>query len=237
MADNHLPEEAVWEEGIRQVETTDTVLGGPGGVPNLAPGQLANRTLYLKQQIEKSKDDLVGLILPDSTALAMRPQAFIADGSAYQVEHYPKLMGKVQGTAIMVSQSLIDANPEQYAACYGISDDGLTFTVPNYPLRPHIAAAGVFGSVGTSIEDQIQNITGELSNSSSSENLFASSSIIAEGAFGGLLYQTRNAFSVSTPNTATQSFDFDASRIARTGAYTEVNSSFLNFYIIHGEVA
>ncbi len=51
MADNFLPEEAVWEEGIRQVETTDTVLGGPGGVPNLAPNQLANRTKFLKEKL------------------------------------------------------------------------------------------------------------------------------------------------------------------------------------------
>ncbi|WP_019275463.1 hypothetical protein [Vibrio coralliilyticus] len=58
MADNHLPEEAIWEEGIRQIETTDTVLGGPGGVPNIAPGQLANRTKYLKSELEKQKSEL-----------------------------------------------------------------------------------------------------------------------------------------------------------------------------------
>ncbi|MCY9805523.1 hypothetical protein OTK51_19040 [Vibrio scophthalmi] len=51
MADNFLPEEAVWEEGIRQVETTDVVIGGPGGIPNLAPGQLANRTKFLKEKL------------------------------------------------------------------------------------------------------------------------------------------------------------------------------------------
>lgn len=51
MADNFLPEEAVWEEGIRQVETTDVVIGGPGGVPNLAPSQLANRTKFLKEKL------------------------------------------------------------------------------------------------------------------------------------------------------------------------------------------
>ena len=50
MGDNFLPEEAVWEEGIRQIETTDTVLGGPSGTPNIAPGQLANRTKFLKEK-------------------------------------------------------------------------------------------------------------------------------------------------------------------------------------------
>jgi hypothetical protein len=52
VADNHLPEEAVWENGIRQIETTDVVIGGVDGVPNIAPKQLANRTSFLKKKAE-----------------------------------------------------------------------------------------------------------------------------------------------------------------------------------------
>lgn len=187
---------------------------------------------YLKTDI------LVGLVVPDSTALATRALAFIADGSAYQVAHYPKLMGKVQGTAIMVSQSLIDANPEQYAACYGISDDGLTFTVPNYSLRPHLAVAGSFGAVGSTIEDQIQNITGKVTNTGGTEGITftAPSQGVSEGAL-----KLEDEFSANCggnlSNVSSKTLSFDASLSARTGSYTEVNSSFLNFYIIHGEVA
>nr|AKN38650.1 Phage tail fiber protein [Vibrio tasmaniensis] len=83
---------------------------------------------YLKTDI------LVGFIFPDSTTSATRDIAFIADGSSYLIADYPKLMGKVQGTYLMVSQSSIDENPEQYAACYGLSNDGKRFTVPNYPF-------------------------------------------------------------------------------------------------------
>lgn len=46
MAD--LTEEATWEAGIYQLELTDPVEAGPGGIDNLQAQQLANRTAYLK---------------------------------------------------------------------------------------------------------------------------------------------------------------------------------------------
>jgi microcystin-dependent protein len=50
MAD--VPESAVWEDGIYQLEVTDDVLGGPGEISNRQATELANRTAYLKQQVE-----------------------------------------------------------------------------------------------------------------------------------------------------------------------------------------
>jgi phage-related tail fiber protein len=47
-----LSEEASWSPGIYQLETTDPVLGGPDGIDNLQAKQLANRTSYLKQNLE-----------------------------------------------------------------------------------------------------------------------------------------------------------------------------------------
>lgn len=41
-----------WEPGIYQLETTDPVMGGEDGIDNLQAKQLANRTSYLKKQIE-----------------------------------------------------------------------------------------------------------------------------------------------------------------------------------------
>ena len=189
---------------------------------------------YLKTEV------LVGMVIPDSTVLPTRELAFIADGSAYQVEHYPKLMGKVQGTDIMIAQSLVDVNPEKYAACYGISDDGLTFTVPNYSLRPHLAAAGRFGVVGTTVEDQIQNVTGKLpqSQNNATANFGSNFSVgDGDGAVRIIGKGEDNILNMTGQGSATWMYwDFDASRVARTGNHTEVNSSFLNFYIIHGEV-
>lgn len=42
----------VWQTGVRQLETSDPVLGGPDGVSNIAPRQLAWRTDFLLGALE-----------------------------------------------------------------------------------------------------------------------------------------------------------------------------------------
>ncbi|KSO44930.1 hypothetical protein APB07_22300, partial [Pseudomonas aeruginosa] len=51
MAD--LPENIEWTAGIYQLETSDPVLGGPDGIDNLQAKQLANRSRWLKDQLDK----------------------------------------------------------------------------------------------------------------------------------------------------------------------------------------
>ncbi len=51
----NLKEQEIFEEGIYQIETTDPVVGGENGVTNKPIRQLANRTKYLKEQVEKAK--------------------------------------------------------------------------------------------------------------------------------------------------------------------------------------
>ena len=51
----NLKETAYWEEGIYQWETTDPVLGGENGIDNKPTRQLANRTVYLKQELEATQ--------------------------------------------------------------------------------------------------------------------------------------------------------------------------------------
>ncbi|MGC0153077.1 hypothetical protein ACPRNU_11500 [Chromobacterium vaccinii] len=48
----NLQETPFWEAGIYQLETSDPVLAGPDGIDNLQGKQLANRTAYLKQQVD-----------------------------------------------------------------------------------------------------------------------------------------------------------------------------------------
>ena len=48
----NLKETAQWEEGIYQLETSDPVLGGENGIDNKPARQLANRTVWLKQELE-----------------------------------------------------------------------------------------------------------------------------------------------------------------------------------------
>lgn len=51
----NLKETAYWEEGIYQWETTDPVLGGENGIDNKPTRQLANRTVWLKQELEAAQ--------------------------------------------------------------------------------------------------------------------------------------------------------------------------------------
>ncbi len=48
----NLPESSTFEANIYQLETTDPVLGGVNGVSNTQPKQLANRTRWLKDQVD-----------------------------------------------------------------------------------------------------------------------------------------------------------------------------------------
>lgn len=49
----NLPETEDFADGTYQIETSDRVLGGPGGIANKQAGQLGNRTAWLKAAIAK----------------------------------------------------------------------------------------------------------------------------------------------------------------------------------------
>ncbi|MDH1634709.1 phage tail protein [Aeromonas caviae] len=49
----NVPETPSFDAGIYQIETTDPVLGGPNGIANAQAKGLANRTAFLKQQIDQ----------------------------------------------------------------------------------------------------------------------------------------------------------------------------------------
>ncbi|MEB2411169.1 tail fiber protein [Enterobacter asburiae] len=59
----NLPETPQWEDGIYQIEVSDPVLGGPDGISNRQAKQLASRTSYLKQKVEKGGTDLAAHIV------------------------------------------------------------------------------------------------------------------------------------------------------------------------------
>jgi Phage-related tail fibre protein len=50
----NLKETAKWETGVYQFEESDPVKGGPNGIDNVPTRQLANRTVYLKQEVERA---------------------------------------------------------------------------------------------------------------------------------------------------------------------------------------
>ena len=65
----NLNETQTYEEGIYQLETTDPVVGGPDGLSNTQAKQLANRTAWLKAQVEQLLAELDALGITDVTGL------------------------------------------------------------------------------------------------------------------------------------------------------------------------
>ncbi|WP_169779344.1 phage tail protein [Campylobacter curvus] len=59
----NLKEENKWEEGIYQLEVTDPVVGGIDGISNKQAKQLANRTKFLKEQVEAATDNANSRVL------------------------------------------------------------------------------------------------------------------------------------------------------------------------------
>ncbi|EBT2120390.1 tail fiber protein [Salmonella enterica] len=55
-----LTETEKWEDEVYQIETSDPVLGGADGVSNRPQKQLANRTQWLKKQLEEANNALAG---------------------------------------------------------------------------------------------------------------------------------------------------------------------------------
>ena len=71
----NLPETPQWEDGIYQIEVSDPVLGGPDGISNRQAKQLASRTSYLKQKVEKSGTDLAAHIAAADPHTQYAPKA------------------------------------------------------------------------------------------------------------------------------------------------------------------
>lgn len=54
----NLVETSRWESGIYQFETSDPVMGGPNGIDNRPTRELANRTLWLKNELAKAVESI-----------------------------------------------------------------------------------------------------------------------------------------------------------------------------------
>lgn len=80
---SNLPETPDYPAGIYQLETSDPVLAGPGGIDNLQATQLGNRTAWLKAKIDAFLDGTVAVLKATKLATA-RTLSFsgAASGSA-----------------------------------------------------------------------------------------------------------------------------------------------------------
>lgn len=76
----NLLEVSQWDAGIYQLETSDPVMGGANGVDNLQAKQLANRTLWLKNQVAGLGNDKQA---KDATLTALSGVVVSADKMLY----------------------------------------------------------------------------------------------------------------------------------------------------------
>lgn len=83
----NLTETALWEAGIYQLEQTDLVIGGAGGISNTQGRQLANRTAWLRQQVGVA-DRLAGVTWIDANTTLGASHA----GNAIVINAYNKTL-------------------------------------------------------------------------------------------------------------------------------------------------
>jgi len=69
----NITETIQWEAAIREIATTDPVVGGPTGPANIQAQQLANRTAYLNDQITQMLAGGVGVATLDVNGNVVQP--------------------------------------------------------------------------------------------------------------------------------------------------------------------
>ncbi|HDR1844073.1 TPA: tail fiber protein [Pasteurella multocida] len=98
----NLKEQEKWEDGVYQIEENDPVLGGENGITNKPIKQLANRTKYLKKEVEKryiaqdASTEQVGLVQLDSST----------DSDAEDKAATPKAVNAVKALVTAVRSAL-----------------------------------------------------------------------------------------------------------------------------------
>ncbi len=134
MAD--LIEAVQWEATIYQLETTDPVKGGNDGISNRQAKQLANRTAYLKQQVELKAP----LASPTFTGTPVVPTA-AADTNTAQVASTEFVIGQAATAAPLVDGNAAVGTSKKYARQDHVHpSDGTRVSIGNLQKGTHIFA-------------------------------------------------------------------------------------------------
>lgn len=157
----NLPEQSIWEPGVYQFEKTDAVEGGPDGVDNKPLKHLTNRTLFLKEEVEK-RAPLIDAALtgiptaptaaPGTSTTQIATTAFIATALAALVDSSPATLDTLNELAAALGD---DANfaATMAAALASKADilDGIPIGTPSYcmtatPPTAHLKRNGALVS-------------------------------------------------------------------------------------------
>lgn len=116
----NLPETPTYTAGVYQLETTDSVLGGSGGISNTQAQQLGNRTAYLKQHMDTAEANIAtntADIASNTSAIATK--APLASPALTGVPTAPTATAGTNTTQIattaFVTAAFTAANLAQYA--------------------------------------------------------------------------------------------------------------------------
>lgn len=135
----NLTESATWSSGVYKIETTDLVLGGDGvgDISNQQAKSLANRTTYLKGQVEKANEELVkcllgtyttnevvilqGCVITGTTSKSITAGSLFYNGQVYKVAAASSI---TTGTTWIFALKT-DVNPYQVEFKAGASGTGI----------------------------------------------------------------------------------------------------------------
>lgn len=76
----NLTETTTWEPAIYQLEEEDLVQGGPDGIDNVQGKQLANRTQYLKAEIEATQGDMEAHLAATDPHTQYATESYVNEG-------------------------------------------------------------------------------------------------------------------------------------------------------------
>lgn len=145
-----LPEIAQWELEIYQLELSDPVLGGLGGISNLQPTQLANRTAYLKAQLE-SFETTVQAVEASNAGFDGRITAAETAVTANEAAIAALQNTSADGATVTALQAQVDALDTRVSTAEGqfaayVTRSGGTFDT--VPIMGFDASANYEGNVG-----------------------------------------------------------------------------------------
>ncbi|WP_052729833.1 phage tail protein [Photobacterium halotolerans] len=172
---------------------------------------------------------LVGVVMKFSTDV---PRVGFIKGARIELlrSDYPKLWAVVEAAGNFTEQSLIDAEPDKYAAHYGTGDGVTTFTTPDYHRGHYHRGATPGLTYGESQGDAIRNITG------TATGVQHKSSSTGAGAFT-LTNSGTVASNLVDGTSSVWNHSFDASRVVPTADENRPKTINTYIYIYHGEEA
>lgn len=152
----NVTETSQWVNGIYQLETTDPVEGGAGGISNLQAIQLGDRTRYLYDQLPVKKGWVTGInpgtgTIGDSLTCSGDIVSCVLNARQFQANRY---------LVTMSSPALTGTNYKVSMDCEGMSSDANWVNDTNFrvPIFKKISSSQFYLIVDEDTSGFLQNI-------------------------------------------------------------------------------